>query len=57
VPTLINNILVGKPEGKSPRERPSSKWGDKIVKNLIEKGWKIVGRCMWLRLGASGRLM
>jgi hypothetical protein len=32
-------ILVGKPEGKSPLERPRRRWLDNIKMDLREIGW------------------
>jgi hypothetical protein len=32
-------ILVGKPEGKRPLERPIRKWVDNIKMDLREMGW------------------
>jgi hypothetical protein len=36
------NILVGKPEGKSPLRRPRRRWEDNIRMDLGEIGWKDV---------------
>jgi hypothetical protein len=35
----IYRILVGKPEGKRPLGRPSSRWEDGIRMELREIGW------------------
>jgi hypothetical protein len=32
-------ILLGKPEGKSPLERPRRRWVDNIKMDLREIGW------------------
>ena len=32
-------VLVGKPEGKRPLEKPRRKWEDNIKLNLREVGW------------------
>jgi hypothetical protein len=32
-------ILVGKPEGKGPLERPRRRWEDNIKTDLREIGW------------------
>jgi hypothetical protein len=32
-------ILVGKPKGKSPLERPRHRWEDNIAMDLREIGW------------------
>jgi hypothetical protein len=34
------SILVGKPEGKRPLERPRSRWEDDIRMDLKELGWE-----------------
>jgi hypothetical protein len=33
------SILVGKPEGKRPLERPRCRWMDNIKMDLRERGW------------------
>jgi hypothetical protein len=35
----VHRVLVGKPEGKRPLERPRRKWEDRIRKDLKEIGW------------------
>jgi hypothetical protein len=40
-------ILVGKPEGKRPLERPKCRWVDTIKMNLGEIGW---GGMDWIDL-------
>jgi hypothetical protein len=35
-------ILVGKPEGKRPLERPRRMWEDNIRMNLGEIGWGVI---------------
>jgi hypothetical protein len=32
-------LLVGKPEGKRPLERPRRRWVDGIMMDLLEIGW------------------
>ena len=32
-------VLVGKPEGKIPLERPGHRWEDNIKMDLQEVGW------------------
>jgi hypothetical protein len=32
-------VLMGKPEGKRPLERPRHRWGDGIRMHLRETGW------------------
>jgi hypothetical protein len=43
----VCRILVGKPEGKRPLERPRRRWEDKIEMNLQEVGCGNVG---WIEL-------
>jgi len=38
----VHRVLVGKPEGKRPLERPRRRWEG------VEKGWR------WLRTGTGG---
>jgi hypothetical protein len=33
-------VLVGKPEGKRPLERPRRRWEDEIKMDLREIGWE-----------------
>jgi hypothetical protein len=40
-------ILVGKPEGRRPLERPRCRWVDNIKMNLRETGWD---RIDWIDL-------
>ena len=35
----VHKVLVGKPEGKRPLERPSRRWEDNIKMDLEEVGW------------------
>jgi hypothetical protein len=35
----VYKVLVGKPEGKRPLERPRHRWEDGIRMNLKETGW------------------
>jgi hypothetical protein len=35
----VYRVLVGKPEGKRPLERPRRKWEDEIKMGLGEIGW------------------
>jgi hypothetical protein len=43
----VNKVLVGKPEGKRPHERPRSRWEDGIRMDLWEIG---LGGVDWIRL-------
>jgi hypothetical protein len=35
----VYRVLMGRPEGKSPLERPRHRWEDGIKSNLREIGW------------------
>jgi hypothetical protein len=37
----VYRVLVGKPEGKRPLERPRRRWEDEIKKDLREIGWGV----------------
>jgi hypothetical protein len=55
---FLNNlyrILVGKPEGKRPMERPRCRWEDNIKMNLQEVGCGVWTVSSWLRIGTGGR--
>jgi hypothetical protein len=49
----MHRVLVGKPEGKRPVERPRRRWEDNIKMNLQE----VAGGCgtgwRWLRIGTG----
>jgi hypothetical protein len=49
----VYRVLVGKPEGKRPLERPRRRWKDNIKMDLKEVtcGWGIWTGSSWLRLG------
>jgi hypothetical protein len=47
-------ILVGKPEGRRPLERPRPRWEDDIKMDLQEVGWTGLS---WLRMGTGGGLL
>jgi hypothetical protein len=52
----VNKILVGKPEGKKPLERPRRRWMDNIRMDLKEIGWMWT-EFIWFRIGTSGGLL
>jgi hypothetical protein len=54
----VYNILVGKPEGKKPVERPRQRWEDGIRKDFGKIGWR-GGRIgfKWLRIAAGVGLL
>jgi hypothetical protein len=35
----VYRVLVGKPEGKRPLERPRHRWEDGVKIDLMETGW------------------
>jgi hypothetical protein len=43
----VYRVLVGKPEGKRPLERPRRRWEDGIKMDLMEIGW---GGVEWIHL-------
>jgi len=43
----IHRVLLGKPEGKRPLERPRRRWEDNIMMGLQEVG---CGRMDWIEL-------
>jgi hypothetical protein len=49
-------VLVGKPEGKRPLERPRRRWEHGLKMNLREMGWGGSG-FTWLRMGTGGGLL
>jgi hypothetical protein len=54
----VYKVLVGKPEGKRPLERPRRRWEDGIRMDLMVTGWG--GRWIgsdWLRIGTGGELL
>ena len=52
----VHRVLVGKPEGKRPLERPRRRWEDNIKMDLQEVG--VVGTgWSWLRIGTGGRYL
>jgi hypothetical protein len=53
----VYRVLVGKPEGKRPLERPRRRWEDGIKTDLREIGWEVWSGFIWLRIGTSGGLL
>jgi hypothetical protein len=43
----VYRVLMGKPEGKGPLERPRRRWDDGITMDLREIGW---GSVEWIQL-------
>ena len=50
----VHRVLVGKPEGKRPLERPRRRWGMILrwifrkLEGVVRTGWS------WLRIGTGG---
>jgi hypothetical protein len=53
----VYRVLVGKPEGKRPLERPMRRWEKWIRMNLRKTGWGSVEWIHWLRIGIAGGLL
>jgi hypothetical protein len=47
----VYRVLVGKPEGERPLERPMRRWEDGIRMDLKEIGWG--AGFTWLRIGTG----
>ena len=43
----VHRVLVGKPEGKRPLERPRRRWENNIKMDLRVAGWRGMG---WIKL-------
>jgi hypothetical protein len=52
-----NRVLVGRPEGRRPLERPRRRWEDNIKMDLQEVGWGESTGLIWLRIGTGGGLL
>jgi hypothetical protein len=50
----VYRVLVGKPEGKRPLERPTCRWEDGLKRDLRGISWS---GFTWLRIGIVGRLL
>jgi hypothetical protein len=50
-------ILVGRPKGRRPLERPRRRWEDNIKMDLQEVGWGPWTRLIRLRIGIGGGLL
>jgi hypothetical protein len=53
----VYTVLVGKPEGKRPLERPRRRWEDGIKMDLREIGCGVWSGFSWLRIGTVGGLL
>jgi len=50
----VYRVLVGKPEGKRPLERPSRRWEDNSKMDLEEVGGGFGTGWSWLRIRTGG---
>jgi hypothetical protein len=53
----VYRVLVGKPKGKRPLERPRRRLEDGIKKNLRETGLGVCSGFTWLKIGTDGGLL
>jgi hypothetical protein len=53
----LYKVLVGKPEGKRPLERPRRRWEDWIRMDLGRLAWGLWIGFDWLRIGTGGGLL
>jgi hypothetical protein len=53
----VYRVLMGKPEGKRPLERPRRRWEDGIIMDLREIVWGVWSGFTWLRIGIFGGLL
>jgi hypothetical protein len=52
----VYRVLVGKPAGRRPLERPRHRWEDGIKMDLEDIGWGVWSGFTWLRTGTVGGL-
>jgi hypothetical protein len=55
--TKVYKVLMGKPEGKRPLERPRHRWEDAIRMDLREIGLGVWIGFNWLRTGTGDGLL
>jgi hypothetical protein len=53
----LYRVLVGKPEGKRPLERPRRRWEYGIKMDLRDTGWGVWSGFTWLMIGIFGGLL
>jgi hypothetical protein len=54
----VCRVLMGKPEGRRPLERPRRRWEDEFKMDLVEIGWRVMwSGFTWLRIGSVGGLL
>ena len=49
----VYRVLVGRPEGKKPLERPRRRWEDNIKMDLQEVGCRMWTGSSWLSIGTG----
>jgi hypothetical protein len=52
-----SRVLVEKPEGKRPLERPRRRRADDIKMGFREMGWRTWIEFIWLMMGTGGGLL
>jgi hypothetical protein len=52
----VHRVLVGKPEGRRPLERPRHRWEDNIKVDHREVVWGEWTGSIWLSIGTGGGL-
>jgi hypothetical protein len=50
-------VLVGKPEGNRPLERPKRRWESNINMDFQEGKWGAWTGLIWLRIGPDGEFL
>jgi hypothetical protein len=55
--SISYRVLVGKPEGKRPLERPRRRWEDNIKMVLRDVGWEAWTGSIWLTIETGGGLL
>jgi hypothetical protein len=53
----VYKVLVGKPEGETPLERPRRRWEDGIRMDHREIEWEVWTGLDWLKIGTGGELL
>jgi hypothetical protein len=53
----VCRVLMGKPEGKRPLDRPRRRWEDRLKMYLREIGWGVCSGFTLLRIGTVGGLL
>jgi hypothetical protein len=53
----VYRVLMGRPKGKRPFEKPRRRWEDGIKMDLREIGWGVWNGSTWLRIGTVGGLL